>query len=205
MGLLNGTSVYLIGSVDHHKNPRGWRKEIADKLLHPLGVKVYDPLVKPSWFQEKYPIPDPSNDFEFLKTVMKSPNEFSESLKQAAENRMNGVRELCLRMTHDCNFIICSMPKKFTVGTMEELGVAAAAKKPILLYLPDGADTSTWLPAQLNKSCFYEFYDDSFATMNALYDRVRLIDSGDVDVNSLEWLFLSYFDNEDVKNEFSIH
>ena len=207
MGLLQGTSVYLIGSVDHHKDPRKWRKEIADELLRPLGIKIYDPLIKPDWFNQEYPLAcDPSLDFQQFKqlltgTLLPTPGENGPlHTKWLAEKRMWAVRELCLRMAHDCSFIIASMPKKFTVGTLEEFGVAAAAKKPILMYLPDGFDTSTWLPAQIGKSVD-SFLKNSFSSMEELHDRVRSIDSGDANVDNLEWIFLSYFNDKVIKNE----
>jgi len=207
MGLLKGSSAYLIGSVDHHKNPNKWRKDITKDLLNPLGVNVYNPLMKPSWFQEEYPLVDnvhPSKDFELFKAVLNNREckEFTDITP--IENRMNAVRELCLRMANDCNFIIGFVPKKFTVGTWEEFGVAALSKKPILLYLPEGYDTSTWIPAQLNKS-LNRFFEDSFTNIDDLYNRVKSIDSGDAKVNNLEWLFLSYFNNKDIKNELSIY
>lgn len=203
MGLLQGTSVYLIGSVDHHKDPRKWRKDIATELLRPLGVKVYDPIVKPGWFNVEYPLAcDPSQDFIVFKEALAAGcGGWTKETKKLTEERMWAVRELCLRMAHDCSFIIASLPKKFTVGTLEELGVAAAAKKPILVYLPDGADTSTWLPAQMGKS-LESFRKNSFSTMEELYNRVREIDSGDADVDNLDWIFLSYFNDKVVKNEF---
>ena len=49
MNRLKGTTAYLAGSVDHHEDPRKWRKEVARNLLQPLGIGVYDPLVKPGW------------------------------------------------------------------------------------------------------------------------------------------------------------
>lgn len=205
MGLLKGTSVYLIGSVDHHKDPRKWRKEIATELLQPLGVKVYDPIIKPEWFNEDYPLDcDPSQDFLQFKQLLKSTLSWSEHTKNLTEKRMWGVRELCLRMAHDANFIIASLPRKFTVGTFEELGVAASSKKPILVYLPDGADTSTWLPPQMGRS-LESFRKNTFSTMEELYNRVRSIDSGDADVDNLEWIFLSYFNDKVIKNEFPDH
>jgi hypothetical protein len=202
MGLLQGTSVYLIGSVDHHKDPRKWRKDISEELLSPLGVKVYDPIIKPEWFNEEFPLScDPSSDFVQFKQLLTETLSHSQHTIKLAEERMWGVRELCLRMAHDANFIIASLPKKFTVGTLEELGVAAAAKKPILVYLPDGADTSTWLPAQMGRSV-KSFRENTFSTMEELHNRVRSIDSGDANVNNLDWIFLSYFNDEVVKNEF---
>ena len=49
MNYLRGSSVYLTGAIDHSDDPRGWRKKITRELLLPMGVRVYDPLVKPSW------------------------------------------------------------------------------------------------------------------------------------------------------------
>ena len=202
MGLLQGTSVYLIGSVDHHKDPRKWRKEISSELLSPLGVKVYDPIIKPSWFNDEFPLAcDPSTDFIQFKQLLTETLSNSNHTLTLTEQRMWAVRELCLRMAHDANFIIASLPKKFTVGTLEELGAAAAAKKPILVYLPDGADTSTWLPAQMGRD-IKNFRENTFSTMEELYNRVRAIDSGDACVNNLDWIFLSYFNDKVIKNEF---
>ena len=202
MGLLQGTSVYLIGSVDHHKDPRKWRKEIATDLLRPLGVNVYDPIIKPDWFNDEFPLDcDPSTDFIQFKQLLKDTLSYSQRKIDLTEKRMWGVRDLCLRMAHDASFIIASIPKKFTIGTLEELGVAAAAKKPILVYLPDGADTSTWLPAQMGRSV-ESFHENTFSTMEELHDRVRAIDSGDANVNNLDWIFLSYFNDKVIKNEF---
>lgn len=210
MGLLKGTSVYLIGQIDHAEDPRSWRRGIAKNLLSPMGVRIYDPLIKPFWLLEEIHgiMPpqwakdlNPSEDFKVFKDFLTSPEEWSASAKPAIINRMNFIRKLCMRMAASCDFIIGSIPKKFTVGTMEELGFAAKCGKPILLYLPDGMDTSTWLPAQIGRN----FFKNSFTTMNELYDRVRSVDSGDADVDNLDWIFLSYFNDEVIKNEFPDH
>lgn len=202
MGLLKNSSVYLIGSVDHHKDPGKWRKDITKDLLHPLGIKVYDPLIKPDWFNQEYPLDvGPSHDFVLFKEALYAGcGGWTKETKEQIEKRMWAVRDLCLRMAHDANFIIASLPKKFTVGTMEELGVAAAAKKPILIYLPDGPATSTWLPPQIGKS-IQSFKDCTFSTMDELYNKIRKIDSGEAKVDNLEWMFLSYFNDKVVINE----
>lgn len=202
MGLLAGTSVYLIGAIDHANDPRKWRREITNKLLLPLGVKVYDPLIKPSWIEDEFPFfedVDPSEDFRVFKLFLKDPQAYNKEARPIITNRMKGIRKLCMRMANNADFIIGAIPKKFTVGTLEELGVAAQSGKPILLYLPDGIDSSTWLPAQLGPS----FFENSFVKMEDLYDRIRSIDSGDTKVDNFEWIFLSYFNNEEIINEFS--
>jgi hypothetical protein len=217
MGLLRGTSVYLIGAIDHAEDPRKWRREIAQDLLLPMGVRVYDPLVKPSWFSEGMLADDSYKEIKLFKKFLREPqdtfpegcheNASSQEFRQKMhhlliEGRMQEIRKLCLRMANNADFIIGRLPKKFTVGTLEELTVAANAGKPILLHLPDGYDTSTWLPAQMGVSSFFQ---NTFATMEELYDQLRSIDAGDTDVNNLEWVFLSYFNDKDVMNEFSSH
>lgn len=201
MGLLQGSKVYLIGAVDHAEDPRKWRRDITKNLLEPLGVRVYDPLIKPSWFNKEFPQlgTDPSTDFIEFRDLLNGRIKSTED-KQLVNARMKAIRKLCLRMAHDADFIIGSLPKKFTMGTPEELGVAAHAGKPILLHLPDGFDTSTWLPAQIPS-----FFENSFTTMDKLYKRVLSINSGDVIVDNFEWMFLSYFNNKEVKHEFSNH
>jgi hypothetical protein len=65
-------------------------------------------------------------------------------------------------------------------------------------------DTSTWLPAQMSMN-LNKFFQNSFSTMQELCTRVLDIDSGSVKVDSLEWIFLSYFNDEAIKNEFPDH
>lgn len=194
MGLLAGSSVYLIGAVDHAADPRKWRKDITKSLLAPLNIRVYDPLVKPSWFNQQYPTVqgDPSSDFIEFKALLNG--NYIQHNREQISARMCAVRKLCLRMAHDANFIIGFIPKQFTWGTFEELTAAASSGKPILLYLPDGLATSTWAPAQIGPS----FFDNSFTTIDALYNRVRSIDSGFGSVDNFEWMFLSYFNDEGI-------
>lgn len=217
MGLLQGTSVYLIGAIDHAEDPRRWRREIAEELLLPLGVRVYDPLVKPSWFDVKALSEDNYSEIKLFREHLKNPGNviipnradsdrpLAKRLHQVLiEARMQEIRRFCLRMAHNADFIIGLLPKKFTVGTFEEISVAAQAGKPILLCMPDGIDVSTWLPAQIGNH-WGSFFDDSFTTMEELYERIRSIDSGDAEVDNFKWIFLSYFNDKVVKNEFPDH
>lgn len=205
MGLLNGTSVYLAGAVDHAADPRKWRREITNDLLHPLGIKVYDPLIKPSWFNKHYPQvigDDPALDFLGYKQFLDDPESISEDDQEAVWRRMGGIRELNLRCVNACDFLIINLPKQFTWGTPEEAVVAAGTGKPLFYILPDGPTTSTWLPVQAYYS-YKEFCKCTFKSFEELFEHLRGIDSGDVTVDTLRWIFLEYFSDEDVINEFS--
>jgi len=199
MNLLKGSSVYLAGAVDHSDNPREWRINIAESLLSPMGVKVYDPLLKPSWSSP---------------AVKEAPKDFFDSFDRVAVghqtitfrdrylwNGMATIRRLCLRMVADCNFMIVSLPKKLTFGTLEELKLAVDAGKPVLLYMPDGV-ISTWLPLEL-ASTLEEYRDSQFQSWSDLYSYLKAIDSGEKDVDKLKWLFLSYHNDSRIKNEIS--
>jgi len=207
MGILNGTSVYLVGAVDHAEDPRKWRRELTENVLHPLGVKVYDPLIKPSWFLEQFPVDadiDPALDFLAMKKLLVGDHNFSDEVASQIEDRMWGVRELCLRYASDCSFMIVNMPKQYTVGSLEEVQVAADAGKPIFVVLPDGPATSTWLPAQIYDS-IAEFREYSFESMSELSKQIESIDSGHQAVNTMRWIFLHYFMDQDVENELTSH
>lgn len=215
MGLLKGSSVYLIGSIDHAEDPRKWRKQLTNDVLTPLGVKVYDPLVKPAWFSNDKAwygtFKSSYDEISFFKSYLRDPeteipnhdkaNGWAKMKHHLVTHRMQEIRKLCLSMVNSADFIIGKLPKQFTVGTLEELTIAANAGKPILLCLPDGMDTSTWLPAQVGNS----FWSNSFSTMEELSSKIMSIDAGDADVDNYEWIFLSYFNDEDVINEFSNH
>ena len=144
MNKLRGSSVYLVGPVDHADNPNAWRQKVTDELLEPLGIKVYNPLVKPTWLDRYSCLDDFSKYYEVLNKINSKCLE-KEDIKIL--NGMKHVRDFCLRMAEDCNFMIVNLPKTFTVGTFEEIKVATDAGKPVLYHFPDGIP-STWLPVQ---------------------------------------------------------
>lgn len=188
MGLLNNSSVYLVGAVDCHEDPMRWRKEISSNLLEPLGIKVYNPLIKPKWFNDNFNIDNIDDEIKEFKRIINN------DIQLDVEKRMFAVRKLCLRMASDANFIIASIPKKFTVGTFEELSIAANVGKPILIYMPDGIDISTWIPVQLFDN-LKSFKEHTFTSMDDLYNYVKMVDSGDIKVDNIQWLFISYHNN----------
>lgn len=194
MNRLKGTTVYLAGSVDHHEDPRKWRKDIARDLLLPLGIRVYDPLIKPSWM---------------CKQAKTSPGRYRDILNDPEHllqddlwAGMAEVRKVDLRLAHSCDFMIVSLPKKFTVGTMEEISVAAAAGKPILVHAPDGFDVSTWLPVQLASSPKEYRENHLFVNWSDLYSYVRGVDNGSLKVDNYKWIFITYNEDMDVRKAY---
>ena len=206
MNLLRGTTVYLAGAVDHHANPRLWREKIAKNIFQPMGVKVYDPLVKPSWLSNPATV-NPATYREILSSshVYAAEGTYNDVIRDQDDVIWGGmmeVRNICLRMAANCDFMVVSLPKRFTVGTFEEISVAAKAGKPILFYMPDGVTVSTWLPTQVANS-IEDFSHNCFEVWSDLYEYLNKINAGTTSVDNFKWLFLSYFNDEKVKAIFN--
>lgn len=195
--LLRDTTVYLCGAIDHADDPRKWRKDITNKLLLPMGVKVYDPLVKPSWL----PGHARQSPQHFNKSIVKALNndDSLEDHKIFLEG-IKTVRKIDLRLAHDCNFMICSLPKRFTAGTFEELAVASTAGKPILFHMPEGV-VSTWIPAQVADT-LQEYKESHFPNWDSLYQYLTALDAGELEVDKFKWIFLSYHNDSLVQEEY---
>ena len=64
--------------------------------------------------------------------------------------------------------------------------------------MPDGV-CSTWIPAQVADSLLEYTTEVHFPTWEKLYDHIRGIDAGIVDVDKYKWIFMTYFNDELVK------
>lgn len=196
LNLLKGSSVYLTGAIDHHDDPRGWRRKITSELLTPMGVKVYDPLIKPSWL----PAAAQSGPSIFRNAIECGVyGEISPKHDEMFDDGIRTIRKIDLRFAHDCNFMICSLPRTFTAGTFEEIAVAANAGKPILMHMPDGVIT-TWLPAQIASS-IAEYKQCHFGGWESLYEFLREVDAGSRCVDNYKWIFMSYHNDPKVRKE----
>jgi len=201
MNKLKGSSVYLTGSIDHSEDPRKWRRDIANNLLLPLDIKVYDPLIKPGWLGDLGGC-HPSTYNDAITSAVK--DGYADSVESHIFNDgIKKVRDIDLRFAHDCNFMICHLPKKPTFGTLEELKVATDAGKPILFHMPDGV-VSTWIPAQVASTLDEYVSHCHFGTWDELYDYVIAVDSGKLDVDKFKWIFISYYEDPDVISELGI-
>lgn len=188
MGLLSGSTAYLAGAIEFAQSPTSWREQIKRELLLPLGIRPYDPLMKPSFMSEAAK-GDPS-DYRKLLTVPKEQDKIWSALSE--------IRDIDRQYVYACDLVICSLPKMFTVGTFEELTIAATCNKPVLVHCPDGL-ISTWLPPMLARSSTEYWSHVHFNSWEVLYEHIRQIDNGDIEVDKLKWIFVSYFNDPSVK------
>jgi hypothetical protein len=188
MNLLRGSTVYLCGSIEHAQSPTSWREQIKRELLLPLGIKPYDPLAKPTFLSELAK----GNPAEYRQMLIK-PDQQERVFSALAE-----IRNLDRQFAYACDFMICNMPKVFTVGTFEELSIAAACNKPVLVYSPDGL-ISTWLPPMLAPNAEDYWSRVHFNEWDALYAHLRGIDDGSSGVDNLKWIFITYFNDPDIR------
>lgn len=182
MGFLQDSRCYLAGPVEHDKTCEGWRITIANQLKE-MGVVTYDPLVKPSWFSEVSRM-DPSI---YLKIINggSSPNLGVSDVF----NALIEMREACLRIVSVVDWVICYHPKKFTVGTIDEVLETHRFGKPVFYCGPDGV-LSTWLMVVASEADTYDrvFFKD----WESLLEHVRRIDSGEAAIDPHQWPGLTW-------------
>lgn len=184
MGILSGTKTYLCGPIEFDvENRLSWRAKMH-QFLERLGVRVYDPLNKADW----YPPLTKDNPSIYLDAL--KGNRTDISTEQSFE-AMKFIVDVDLRYIHDCEWLICYLPKGvFTVGTIEELVVAAAAGKPIFVFGPDKFPSSWIVPKLAKHDDHHEVFFDS---IEKLQEHIAAIDNGSVPLDPLKWIFLSYF------------
>jgi hypothetical protein len=189
MGRFKNTTVYLGGAVEADTDPSSWRNKIKPKLEE-LGVEVWDPLKKPHWMVQV----DGATQAGWKKDIKAGPKDFPcprNLIDIWAFN--NQIREFCLHLVAQANFLIIKLDKTFTVGTFEELSLAR--HKPVFIICKDEIP-SMWLMDQLglyqHDKHLYIFPD-----IPSLMARLRDIDKGGNiskwgNVNQHKWLFMTY-------------
>lgn len=171
---LKNTTVYLCGAVE--AIPDGgadWRDAIT-KPLNEMGVRVWNPLIKPDWYNPKYDAKDQVEDKKEIVDAITN-----NTFPVFAFDRLNKLRNTCLRLADACDFIICKLGGK-TVGTFEELAIRG--QKPVLFI---GEFDSTWRYVQFSQPDPFFFKD-----VDMLLDYLRKVDSGVEKVDALSWVFL---------------
>lgn len=205
MNLLKDTTVYLAGPVEFDENHRSWRDEITE-FLNKIGVKVYDPLVKPDCLYPPITQENPSGYLDNFRKWYNSdkPLELSNSLK--IFNALKYVRKICLRLVRASDWTIFYLPKKFSVGTYEELTEAVRLDKPILVFCEDGQMyTSSWalsmIPNDVGET--HEIFNENIEDLKL---SISSIDEGRTKIDPLKWIFISYFkEGLNVKNVASLY
>ncbi len=185
MGLLAGTKVYLCGPIEYSKSPVSWRVDLT-AFLQKLGVRVYDPLVKPDWF----PYTAKANPKIYVDAILgKSPD----LQPQEAFEGLSYVRKLDLRYVYDCEWLIVHLAREFSAGTGEELAIAAQTGKPILVFSEHEVPAS-WSLVQLGGSD--DWREVFHPSLDAMKNRIEAIDRGLVKLDPAKWIFVSYFNQQ---------
>jgi hypothetical protein len=180
MGLLNNSTVYLSGAVEAHQDPNSWRNQLSIKLKE-LGIKAYNPLIKPFWV----PQIDGHTQASW-KSVLTNPMTMNAECDTIWYT--NGeIRQFCLHLAATANFMIVKIDKTFTVGTFEEIGLAKY--KPVFI-ISDGI-SSMWLLDQLGltQEILNEYI---FKSVDDLVNQLKLIDAGRQMLPRNKWLFMTY-------------
>jgi hypothetical protein len=172
---LRGTSCYLVGPIENDPTcGSDWRKYAASALAK-FGVKIYNPLDRPTWMS---PIA------QFIPPAM-SRNEIVRALDTGFRPIMNAqsiTRRICKRFVATCDFVFCYLTDTKTYGTTEELADAYAMGKPIIAVTPMGCP-SLWL---------YDILRDEmqFDTVCGAIDYLRMIDNGTTELDAIKWIFI---------------
>jgi len=129
MGILQNTTVYLCGQIEHDERAGQWRHEIATRLLDiEPTITVWDPMVKPQW------VGLARNDeiaFGWKAELLGG------DVHRAAQCLVANceVRDLCKQLASKCDWMIARLSKLFTWGSIDELEIAAARNIPVFLWM----------------------------------------------------------------------
>jgi hypothetical protein len=186
MNCLSGSTVYLIGSIENDNSHIDWRKKITE-LLKPLGIIVYNPLIKPKWFIDKYGDITAEQQNKDRKNLSQILDNLKYEKFEDTLNRNTILRKTCLKLVSMSDFIIYCITKSPTVGSHEEVNLANQQHKPILFFNLDFDNTidSCWRICQFYKD--YQFYHRN---MTSLIDFLKYIDSDPSKLDPIEWMFL---------------
>lgn len=182
MGLLQNRTVYVSGPVENSSNATSWRNEIA-KDLEPLGVVVWDPLIKPNWMH-KLAYVDGIAQRAWKPSVIEKTGEYNEIYLANRQLRKTG-----LRLAAACDFVICRMNGEITYGTHEELNIANECGKPILFW-SNQKIPSMWMFDQF--ADLSNMNDIFFSSKDELLSYLKKVDSGEVEIDPIKWIFLTW-------------
>jgi nucleoside 2-deoxyribosyltransferase len=186
MGLLQDTKCYLAGPVEHDETATSWRQDVA-VFLSKLGVKAYDPLIKPPWLDQICH----ANPSAYGKVMQNGPlidNGIAINEEAVIEaNHM--MRTVDLRIVHAVDWVICYLPKIFTSGTFEEVYEALRVNKPVYFCCPNKIPSTWLLAAAARYDDYKEYFFDNWIQLK---DHVLMIDKGCVSLDPIRWVFLAW-------------
>lgn len=176
MGLLDKSTVYLVGPIEYDPNGEGWRDKITIEL-NKIGVTCLDPYKKP--FINS--IEESSELFKHWKDKLKE-GEFSE-----VEAFAKKIRSEDLRMVDYATFIVAYInPKIPTFGSVEELSWACRCMKPTFIVIEGGKENCPlWLLGMFHHEYIYSSFDE-------VLDILNKINSEEIKADSKRWKILKY-------------
>lgn len=151
MNRLNNQRVYLAGAMDRVADRgNGWRDNITP-FLENLGVVVFNPIKKPSVEGCE------DSKTHALKIRLKKEQKYDE-----LSLIMKTIRAVDLRLVDISDFLIVNLDlEHYACGTWEELSLANRSKKPILIHIEQGKQsTPDWLFGTLPHQWFFSEWDD---------------------------------------------
>ena len=179
---------YLCGPIDDAQDLGvGWRKKLTP-FLQSLGVIVLDPCNKPT-----------DRGSEEHELHRERDRLFRDKEYNRVTDIMSEVRKVDFQMLDGSNFLIVYLDlSKKMCGTWEELFLANAQRKSILVMCPQGKDKiSPWLFAALDHNLFFDDWDSVRNYLNTLnsipkkdllsqgYERWRFLDLEEQTRNAL--------------------
>lgn len=176
MNRLKNQRTYLAGAMDRVPD-RGssWRENITP-FLNNLGIKVFNPLVKPTTVGlEDYHV-------GLMKKQLKENHRYDE-----LSEVMRTIRSTDLRLVDISDFIIVNLDLNVhACGTYEEISLANRSKKPILIHVEQGKQqTPDWLFGAIPHEWF-------FSNWNDLKDYLISIDKDSEIDKKNRWQFFNY-------------
>lgn len=208
MSLLKDATVYLSGPIEASSDPNSWRNQLRPKL-EALGLVVWDPLIKPNWMHQVSGPEQASWKNALLEMKIErfeqasglySPEFTADSFMsdsrpalETIKQKNKQIRDVCLAITNACDLMIVKVDKNvFTVGTWEEVVVAAQQNKPVLFWVdgPRNFIPSMWLVDMFDA---YDKPEDVFFTSDdTLLDYLNRINDGTQVINNIKWAFRTY-------------
>ena len=190
MGALEDSTVYLSGAVEFDSSS-SWRGDLT-KRLESIGLKVFNPLIKPSWF------PNITGEMQnqWKECLGKKDKKFFERVNcdfyLAANDQ---VRDYCLYLVSQANFVILYLNDNIrTFGSFEELSLCKM--KPVFIVSDISDIPSMWLVSQLGlgQENWGRYFHRSFDSLVNTLGEINSNGSSSFGLKErLKWFWLSYW------------
>lgn len=151
MNRLKNQRVYLAGAMDRVSDRgNGWRDNITP-FLEELGIVVFNPIKKPAIEGQ-----EDAQTHEY-KIKLKKEKRYDE-----LASLMKTIRGVDLRLVDISDFMIVNLDlDHYACGTWEELYLSNRSKKPILVHIQQGKNsTPDWLFGTLPHEWFFSDWEE---------------------------------------------